>query len=573
MPSFSKQIFGFLILLVATLTLSAEDPVLSDWEPSFREWQVSMCAVTECGNADAPAIPAELQKESSNYQSYLQAKFLLSNSSSPEKADPEIIVPLLVQAIEAFPDVSQPVWELTVFRDARKENEKLIEDLTPLAERHPNSIYILRSLSAALLDAHRQEEAEAVLRQMLALDSRDPMNLFFWGQFLFEQRRTEELENVIQAINTLPDDQILPDHLILEIRHYRQQQKFDEALRTAKKLIDTPAIYYDHQLVPRIPDILNSLHAWELQRTFVERFEEIHADDQIPVRLRRQLCQVCTNANLELRDYDALSQYLEKLIATAGFELELFNIFSAPIELLIDDDERQDKDRKRLLQLSARAYETMMVRAPQNMQYRRHLCILYNALDAPQKALAVLSTIISPTLEDELFKAQLLAQLKRYDEALAIWEKYESVPQNRQYLTPNFYLIYGCIAEEAGQTELSLRILRRGNTLFPRHSGLANSLGYILADHHQDLDEAKRLIEFAVKASPTSPAYLDSLAWVYYRLGNYGEALVYMGKAFQNASLPLQQLDQEFRDHLQAILEANDFPLMAEFFAMPTEIK
>ncbi|MBQ6672440.1 MAG: hypothetical protein IJM73_04395, partial [Spirochaetales bacterium] len=99
---------------------------------------------------------------------------------------------------------------------------------------------------------------------MLALDSRDPMNLFFWGQFLFEQRRTEELENVIQAINTLPDDQILPDHLILEIRHYRQQQKFDEALRTAKKLIDTPAIYYDHQLVPRIPDILNSLHAWEL---------------------------------------------------------------------------------------------------------------------------------------------------------------------------------------------------------------------------------------------------------------------------------------------------------------------
>ena len=454
MPSFPKQIFGGLTLLFAVLTWAAEESVVSDWEPSCREWEISMYSVAECGNADAPAISPESQEESAGYLAYLQAKYLLTTTSSPEEAEPETIVPLLVQAIDAFPDDSQPVWELTAFRDARNENNELIADLAPLAERHPNSIYILRSFSAALLDAHRPEQAEEIMRKLLALNPHDSMNLYLWGQFLFDQRRTEELEEVIQAIDALPEDQILPGNLILKIRHYKRQQQLDKALQQAQNLIDTPGIYYDHQLVPMIPEILNSLHAWDLQRIFVERFEKIHADEQIPVKLRRQLCKVCTNANLELRDYDALAQYLENLIATAGFDVELFHIFAAPIELLIDDEEKQDKDRERLLKLSARAYEAMMVRAPQNMQHRRHLCILYMALDAPQKALAVLSTITSLAPEDELFKAELLARLKCYDEALAIFEKYESDREGRQYLTPAFYLMYGCTAEEAGQTDL-----------------------------------------------------------------------------------------------------------------------
>ena len=46
-----------------------------------------------------------------------------------------------------------------------------------------------------------------------------------------------------------------------------------------------------------------------------------------------------------------------------------------------------------------------------------------------------------------------------------------------------------------------------------------NSLGYMLADHGQRLDEAVDLVERALKVEPGNPSFLDSLGWAYYQQG------------------------------------------------------
>ena len=108
---------------------------------------------------------------------------------------------------------------------------------------------------------------------------------------------------------------------------------------------------------------------------------------------------------------------------------------------------------------------------------------------------------------------------------------------------------------------------------FPNDASLANSLGYILADHHQDMDEAKELIERAIQAEPDNPAYLDSLAWVHYRQGNLGLAIEYMAKCLQVMDIPAHDLDQEIREHLQTILQDAGYSLLAEFFDLHAETK
>ena len=60
-----------------------------------------------------------------------------------------------------------------------------------------------------------------------------------------------------------------------------------------------------------------------------------------------------------------------------------------------------------------------------------------------------------------------------------------------------------------------------------------NYLGYILADRGLRLDEAKVMIEKALEKSPENGAFLDSLGWVYYRLGDYRKARQYVEKALQ----------------------------------------
>jgi len=72
-----------------------------------------------------------------------------------------------------------------------------------------------------------------------------------------------------------------------------------------------------------------------------------------------------------------------------------------------------------------------------------------------------------------------------------------------------------------------------------------NYLGYMLADRNVRLEEAFQLIKKAVDLDPTNAAYLDSLGWVYYRLGKLPEAELALKQALQRYSN-----DPTIHDHL-----------------------
>jgi Flp pilus assembly protein TadD len=55
----------------------------------------------------------------------------------------------------------------------------------------------------------------------------------------------------------------------------------------------------------------------------------------------------------------------------------------------------------------------------------------------------------------------------------------------------------------------------------PDHAATLNALGYTLTNHTERFDEAAKLIERALELSPGDPAILDSLGWVYYKLGHF----------------------------------------------------
>ncbi len=73
--------------------------------------------------------------------------------------------------------------------------------------------------------------------------------------------------------------------------------------------------------------------------------------------------------------------------------------------------------------------------------------------------------------------------------------------------------------EEA--TELLLTILDE----FPEDAGAQNDLSYLWADARLHPQKARALAESAVAKSPDNPAYLDTLAWAQFRLGNNEQAL------------------------------------------------
>jgi tetratricopeptide (TPR) repeat protein len=62
-----------------------------------------------------------------------------------------------------------------------------------------------------------------------------------------------------------------------------------------------------------------------------------------------------------------------------------------------------------------------------------------------------------------------------------------------------------------------------------------NGLGFVLADEGRDLTRALTLCKKAVDQDPDNPAYLDSVGWVYYKLGLDVEAKNFTRRAREKA--------------------------------------
>ena len=82
----------------------------------------------------------------------------------------------------------------------------------------------------------------------------------------------------------------------------------------------------------------------------------------------------------------------------------------------------------------------------------------------------------------------------------------------------------------------------------PDHADALNALGYTLADQTDRYQEAFNYIKKALAIKPDSPAILDSMGWVQYRMGNNEEALGYLRRAFEKVQ------DVEIAAHLGELL-------------------
>ncbi len=89
----------------------------------------------------------------------------------------------------------------------------------------------------------------------------------------------------------------------------------------------------------------------------------------------------------------------------------------------------------------------------------------------------------------------------------------------------------GSAQERNGQFEGAVASFQKLLVIDSVHAPALNYLGYMLADRGEQLTYATQLIERALKISPDNGAYIDSYAWVQFKLGNLELALTELKKA------------------------------------------
>jgi len=124
------------------------------------------------------------------------------------------------------------------------------------------------------------------------------------------------------------------------------------------------------------------------------------------------------------------------------------------------------------------------------------------------------------------------------------------------------YFRLGVVYDKAGRKDDSIEAMKTAVRLDPQNASALNYLGYTYADQGKNLDEAERLVKEALKYKPDDGYITDSLGWVYYKKGNYLEAIKYLHRAVELASD-----DPTILEHLgDAYLKANQPAKALEYY-------
>ena len=176
-----------------------------------------------------------------------------------------------------------------------------------------------------------------------------------------------------------------------------------------------------------------------------------------------------------------------------------------------------------------------------------------HALDALEKARA---RFAQNFLMEYLFGIAF-TQSKAYTEAVQHFTSAEILARagDTNRLNENFYFQYGVASERKGDYPLAEQCFLKSIDRSPDFAEALNYLGYMWADRGENLERARDLIERALKVEPKSAAYLDSLGWVFYKLGQFKPALEYILKAVDLSEEPDAELFAHLGDVYSALKE------------------
>jgi tetratricopeptide (TPR) repeat protein len=207
-------------------------------------------------------------------------------------------------------------------------------------------------------------------------------------------------------------------------------------------------------------------------------------------------------------------------------------------------DFREEYDR------AARFYAQVQQGSYAVTSQRRASVLLAHELGDAEGGLQLLDDFerASPTDAFDMIvaRAVLLASLERHDEALEYYDRaIEFRPDDERAVLSRAELLLQMGRLDEAFDEYAGAVKR-----WPKSAMSLNAYGYSLADRTDRYREAEKLIRKAIKYDPDSPAIIDSLGWVLFKLGQHEEALVHLERAY--AEMP----DHEVAAHIVEVLVA-----------------
>ena len=374
---------------------------------------------------------------------------------------------------------------------SRVENKtNALRFIIDIAKPYPNMV---EAHFAVAHTAHMAGNDSIRDRELKIIDSLDPKwetSILFKGAILFQQDPNQAIDEYKKFINKNPKS----NSVRLELaKALVQTEKYAEAKQHFEQLVNSPLASSDLSLTVALL-ALESGDDLVAEKYLKQALERKHPNpDQIYMYLARIYAQREDLANV--------LNWVEKISAGPMF-------------------------------VDSRIFAAQSIRAKNGVSDAINYLDQFKSLDRQEK------------LKFLQLKTSFLYNDNQYQQAINLM----LTEEDKYNDSAEFYFDFGLLYEKNKDFESMEKHLKKAISLKPDYAIAYNALGYSYADRNIKLDDAKKYIEIALSIDPQNHYILDSMGWVYFRLGNYDIAYEFITKAYTI------QEDPEIAAHLGEVL-------------------
>jgi tetratricopeptide (TPR) repeat protein len=393
---------------------------------------------------------------------------------------------------------------------ATGRSEEAVELYTSCTDGGPFAQTCQEKLVEVLVELGRPGEAGELMLGWL--DDIDLDSLMRAAVLLWEGDRLQlSLETVQRVLARAPDSaraQTLEAHLLSSLGRY------DEAETRLRRLLKKNPGDFDLMIALAWSSSRTGNH--EKGREWLDRAWELAKDrTDSPEAVR---C-VTTAARLELISNNPLiaREWLDRVAGVGGVGVDYVRLLAETFRR----DEQWQEGIASLVRLQPSLVGRAQIEA-EAMEAEFRL-----RLGDPRAWRRLRPLLDDDGLENVMTGLQVLQALERWQEV----DQETAVAIDRFGDDRDLIFTRAAALERLDRFEESEALFRQLVDTEPNDANAANYLGYMWADRDVRLEEALELIARAVSLDPGNSAYLDSLGWVHFRLGDLAEAERWLRRA------------------------------------------
>ena len=200
-------------------------------------------------------------------------------------------------------------------------------------------------------------------------------------------------------------------------------------------------------------------------------------------------------------------------------------------------------------------YEEILKNGRPGFFFKERLLILYVDNKEYRKAYD-LATVYSRennrSILGKVYYAMAAMELREYQVANGELDKAMILAGNNEELKVQVMSMLGDLKYRMKDYDASYKYYEDALAISPEDPLLLNNYAYFLAEGGRDLKKALKMAEKVMELDGNNPTYIDTYAWVLYKLGNHREALKEMMRIFVSG----EDQDPELLEHMGFIKKA-----------------